>query len=399
MVGLEEIQEAAERLAPILRKTPIEHVHAVSSASGRDIWVKEEQLQRSGSYKIRGAYNFVSRMPAGETAVAASDGNHSQGVALAAKMTDRPCELYVPRRTSLSKIDVAEAYGARVNTVDGDIDDAVAAAKERTSRPGSFFVPSYDDPFVIAGAGTVGLELAAELPESIETVVVPVGAGGLISGVAVALKALRPEIRVVGVEAAGAATMRRSLREGHPVRLERAVSMADCIAVREVSQLTLDHVREFVDDMVIVTEAEISHALLVLIERAKVVVEPGAAASLAAVMAGEVPGNGSVCCLLSGGNVEPVMLMKLIEQGLTSAGRFVIVRIVMPDTPGALADLTKKIADLGINILDIENNRSGHLIEADQVQIDFTLQARNRAQHQRIAQALSDSEFDVEVIN
>jgi threonine dehydratase len=237
------------------------------------------------------------------------------------------------------------------------------------------------------------------MPPHIEAVVVPVGGGGLISGVALAMKALRPDVKIIGVEAAGAPTMTRALREGHPVKLDRTKTMADGIAMREVSQLTLDHVREYVDNVVIVTEEEISRAMIVLLERAKVVVEPGAATTLAAVMAGEVPGEGSVCAVLSGGNVDPVLLAKIIGHGLTSSGRFVVVRVVTPDHPGQLAEITRIVADQGANVVDVEHHRSGHAIEADQVEIEFTLETRGPRQHDELLDALNAHGFSADYVN
>jgi threonine dehydratase len=382
MVTLEEIQAAAARVSPILRQTALQQVHAVSTAVGRQVWVKQEQLQRTGSYKIRGAYNFISQLPEGIRVVAASAGNHAQGVALASQLTGHEAHIFMPRRASLPKIEATEAYGAQTTLINGDLEDCVRAARAHAEANGATFVPPFDHPHVIAGQGTLGLELAHDLPENIEAVIVPVGGGGLISGVAVALKGLRPNIKIIGVEATGAPTMTRSLREGRPVRLDQTATMADGIAMREVSQLTLDHVQQYVDNLVLVTEEEMSHALLLLLERAKAVVEPGAATSLAAIMAGEVPGEGPVCAVLSGGNVDPVLLMNLIDHGLTASGRYFAVRIIIADSPGALAGITTLIADMGMNIIDIEHHRSGHHLETAKVEVVMTLETRDRAQQE-----------------
>lgn len=399
MVTLEEVQDAAERLAPILRPTPLEHVHAVSSAAGRDLWVKEEQLQRTGSYKIRGAYNLISRLDAGAHVIAASAGNHAQGVALASKLTGHSCDVYMPRRAAIPKIEATEGYGANVILIEGDLEDCVAAARTKAESDGSVFVPPFDHPLIIAGQGTLGLELVRDMPDEIETVVIPVGGGGLISGVAMVLKELRPHIRVIGVEAAGAPTMTRALREGHPVKLEQTRTMADGIAMRIVSDLTLEHVRKYVDDVVLVTEEEISHAIIVLLERAKAVVEPGAATSLAAVMAGEVPGDGTVCAVLSGGNVDPVLLSKLIGHGLTSSGRYAAVRVVTRDHPGQLAQITRIIAELGVNVVNVEHHRSGHQVDADEVQIDLVLETRNERQQYEVIETLNSHGLDARFAN
>jgi threonine dehydratase len=397
MVTLEEVQAAAARVAPILRQTALTHVHSVSTAVGREVWIKQEQLQRTGSYKIRGAYNFISQLAPGIRVVAASAGNHAQGVALASKLTNHVADIYMPRRASLPKIEATEGYGANITLINGDLEDCVRAARAQCESDGSTFVPPFDHPHVIAGQGTLGLELARDLPDHIEAVVVPVGGGGLISGVATALKALRPSIKVIGVEATGAPTMTRSIREGRPVRLDQTATMADGIAMREVSELTLEHVQHYVDNLVLVTEEEMSHALLLLLERAKAVVEPGAATSLAAIMAGEVPGNGAVCTVLSGGNVDPVLLMNLIDHGLTASGRYFAVRIVIADAPGALASITTMVADMGMNIIDIEHHRSGHHLEAAKVEIIITLETRDRRQQELFLRALEDQGMTAEL--
>jgi threonine dehydratase len=397
MVTLEEVQAAAARVAPILRPTALNQVHAVSTALGREIWVKQEQFQRTGSYKIRGAYNFISQLDPDVRVVAASAGNHAQGVALAANLTDHEARIYMPRRASLPKIEATEGYGATVTLINGDLEDCVRAARAQAENDGSTFIPPFDHPHVIAGQGTLGLELARDLPPNIEAVVIPVGGGGLISGVSVALRALRPEIKIIGVEATGAPTMTRSLREGRPVRLDQTATMADGIAMREVSQLTLEHVQRNVDNLVLVTEEEMSHALLLLLERAKAVVEPGAATSLAAIMAGEVPGEGAVCAVLSGGNVDPVLLMNLIDHGLTASGRYFAVRVVIPDAPGALASITNMVADMGMNIIDIEHHRSGHHLETAKVEIVVTLETRDRSQQETFLRKLEELGFQAEL--
>lgn len=398
MVTLDDVHDAAERLQPVLRPTPLEHVHAVGRAAGRDLWVKEEQLQRTGSYKIRGAYNFISRLESGLHVVAASAGNHAQGVALASSLTGHECEVFMPRRASLPKIEATEGYGAHVVLIDGDLEDCVVAARARSEERNAVFVPPFDHPWIVAGQGTLGLELARDMPAEIETVVVPVGGGGLIAGVALALKALRPEVRVVGVEAAGAPTMTRALREGRPITLQKTTTMADAIAMREVSELTLEHVRKYVDEVVAVTEEEISHAMIILLERAKVVVEPGAATSLAAVLAGEIPGNRPACLVLSGGNVDPVLLSKIIDHGLISSGRYFVLRVVIPDNPGQLADITRLVADFGINVVSVDHHRSGHL-DANQVIIQMTLEGRHHEQQYELIDELIGRGFFAELID
>ena len=283
--------------------------------------LKGEHLQRTGSFKIRGAYHRIARLDPAERAagvVAASAGNHAQGVALAASLLGVRSTIFMPATAPFPKVAATRGYGAEVVLGGVVFDDALAGALAHAERTGAMFVSPFDDPLVIAGQGTVGLELAEQAPEA-GIVVVSVGGGGLISGVAVALKALRPGIRVIGVEAEGAASMTASLAAGRTVTLDRIDTMADGIAVKRVSDLTLAHVSALVDDIVTVSEEDLSRALLLLLERTKAVVEPAGAAPLAAALAGELPdGSGApVCLILSGGNIDPTLLIRVIRHGLT----------------------------------------------------------------------------------
>jgi threonine dehydratase len=275
-------------------------------------------------------------------------------------------------------------------------DDAVRAAEEHARRGAARFVPAFDDPLVIAGQGTVGLELADQAPEA-ETFVIAVGGGGLISGMATALKALRPRCRVVGVEAAGADAMGVALRAGHPVALSRVDTIADGIAVKGVSALTLAHVQKLVDDVVTVDDEAISRALILLLERAKVVVEPAAAAALAAVLAGRVGGEpGSpVGVLLSGGNVDPSLLARLIRHGLDAAGRYLLLRIVIADRPGELQRLLEVIAALGLNVIDVEHHRAGVDLPIDQVEVRLTLETRDPEHRDEARHALTEAGYRI----
>ena len=376
LVGLDEIRDARERVGHVLRPTPVDRSDSLSRLAGRPILLKPEHLQRTGSFKIRGAYNFVSRLPEGVEAVAASAGNHAQGVALAASLTGHRATIFMPANASLPKVEATRGYGAVVVLGGEDVDACIVAAVAYAAEQGATFVPPFDDPLVIAGQGTVGLELAEEAPAA-ETVVVPVGGGGLIAGIAAALAHVQPGVRVVGVEPAGAASMRAALDGGRPVALERVDTMADGIAVRSCSELTLAHVRAHVAGIVTVGEEDISRAVLLLLERAKAVVEPAGAAALAAVLAGKVDGDGPVVAILSGGNVDPLLLVRLIEHGLSAAGRYLVLRIVVDDRPGALARVTAAVADMGLNVLSVEHHRSGVRLPLDQVEVVLTLETRD----------------------
>jgi threonine dehydratase len=397
LVTLEEVQEAGRRVAGVLRPTPVDRSDTLSRLADRPILLKPEHRQRTGSFKIRGAYNRISRLDPGCAVVAGSAGNHAQGVALAASLTGHHATIFMPSSAPLPKVEATRSYGAEVVLGGDAVDDCIQQAQWFATERGAVFVPPFDDPLIIAGQGTVGLELAEEAPEA-ETVVVSVGGGGLISGIATALAGLRPEVRVVGVEAAGAASMRASLDADRCVRLDRLATMADGIALRSPCPLTLAHVKAHVDDMLTVTEEEISQAVLLLLERAKAVVEPSGAATLAAVLSGKVPGSGPVVTVLSGGNVDPLLLIKLIDHGLTAAGRYVVLRVVVDDQPGSLATLTAEVARLGLNVLQVEHHRSGLDLDVAKVEIRLTLETRNSLHREEIVADLEKLGYQVEPV-
>ncbi|HVF73518.1 MAG TPA: threonine ammonia-lyase [Acidimicrobiales bacterium] len=396
MIGLPEVQEARARVAPVLRPTPVDRSDSLSRLAGRAVLLKAEHLQRTGSFKIRGAYNRIATLGDCEV-VAASAGNHAQGVALAAALTGRRSTIFMPVQAPLPKVEATRSYGAEVRFVGGVVDDCIAAAVAFAEETGAVYVPPFDDPAVIAGQGTIGLEVAEEAPEA-EVVVVPVGGGGLISGIAAALAHTRRAVRVIGVEADGAASVRASMDAGHCVSLDGVATMADGIAVKSPSDLTLAHIRAFVDDVVTVTEEEISHALLLLLERAKAVVEPAGAAGLAAILAGKIPGTGPALAVLSGGNVDPLLLIKLIDHGLSAAGRYLILRVVVNDRPGALASLTSAVAKLGLNVLEVEHHRAGVAVGLDEVEVLLTVETRDPEHREEVVGMLRTAGFTVDLV-
>jgi threonine dehydratase len=409
LLSLEDLTAAQDRLRGVIRRTPVEPAESLSRLAGRPVLLKPEHRQRTGSFKIRGAYNRISQLEPGAAVVAASAGNHAQGVALAAALTGRQSTIFMPRGAALPKVSATREYGAEVR-LDGEVvDDCIALAKAFALETRAVYVPPFDDLDVIAGQGTVGLEIAEEARQA-EVVVVPVGGGGLLAGVAAGLTLSngpvrvgpggglagpRPRVRVVGVEAAGAPTLSRALAEGRPVTLDRLTTMADGIAVATCSELTLAHAQKYVDDIVTVDEEEISRAMLLLVERAKAVVEPSGAASLAAILAGRVGGSGPAVAVLSGGNVDPLLLTKLIEHGLAAAGRYLTLRVVMPDRVGALAGLTAELAHLGLNVLDVEHHRSHRGLAVAEVEVQVTVETRDPAHHAEVVQALTAEGYRV----
>jgi threonine dehydratase len=397
VISLRDVEDARSRVASVIRATPVQRSDSLSRVAGREILLKPEFRQRTGSFKIRGAYNMVSELPAGCEVVAASAGNHAQGVALAAQLTGHQAVIFMPANAPLPKVEATRGYGAVVRFGGDVVDDCLAEAQAYASSTGAVYVPPFDDPLIIAGQGTVGLEIAEEAPDA-EVVVVPVGGGGLISGVAAALAHTRRGCRVIGVEAAGAAGMVSARQAGRVVPLERLSTMADGIAVKAPSALTLAHVQAFVDDVVTVDEEQISQALLLLLERAKAVVEPAGAVSLAAVLAGKVPGTGPVVALLSGGNVDPLLLTKLIDHGLSAAGRYLRLRIILTDHPGALATVTDALAKMGLNVLDVEHHRSGLSLRVDEVEVLLTLETRDPEHREEVVGSLRELGFRVELL-
>jgi threonine dehydratase len=397
LVTVDQVRDARERVAGVLRTTPVDRSDTLTRLVGRPVLLKPEHLQRTGSFKIRGAYNRISRLPPGTPVVAASAGNHAQGVALAAGLTGRPATIFMPPGAPLPKVDATRGYGAEVRLEGPTVDDCIDLAKAFAEDKGAVFVPPFDDPLIIAGQGTIGLELAEEAPEA-GTVVVPVGGGGLAAGIAVALAATRPAVRVIGVEAAGAASMRASLEAGRCVRLDRLETLADGIALKSPSPLTLAHCGAYLDQVVVVSEEEISQAVLLLLERAKAVVEPSGAAALAAVLNGRVPGSGPVVAILSGGNVDPLLLIKLIDHGLSAAGRYVALRVVVDDRPGELARLTGELARLGLNVLTVEHHRAGLELGVAEVEIRLTLETRDAIHRDQIVADLETLGYRVQPV-
>ena len=383
----------------MVRHTPVESSEHLSALAGRPILLKAEHLQRTGSFKIRGAYYRIAQLDPAERAagvVAASAGNHAQGVALAASLLGVKSTIFMPANAPFPKVAATRGYGAEVVLGGSVFDDCLADAFAFAEDTGARFVSPFDDPLVIAGQGTIGLELAEQAPQA-GTVVVAVGGGGLISGVATALKALRPGVRIVGVEAEGAASMAASLKAGKTVTLDRIDTMADGIAVKRVSDLTLAHVTALVDDVVTVSEEDLSRALLVLLERTKSVVEPAGAAPLAAALTGKLPADDGepACLLLSGGNIDPTLLIRVIRHGLTAVGRYLILRVALHDRPGELHRLTGVLAGLGLNVVDIEHHRSGVHLAVDEVEVHMTLETRDPAHRAEVLETLRDAGYRV----
>lgn len=396
LVTIDAIRSARERVGEVVRPTPTATSDSLSRLAGRPVLLKPEHLQRAGSFKIRGAYNFMATVAEGAEVVAGSAGNHAQGVALAASLTGRRSRVFMPERAALPKLQATAEYGAHVVTIPGGVDLCIDRAREYAAAEGAVFVPPFEHPAIIAGQGTVALEILDEAP-AVEIVLVSVGGGGLLAGVGAAIKALRPDVRVVGIQAEGASSMRRSIAAGCPVEVD-PVTMADGVALRRPGALTFAHACAFADEIVTVSEEEISRAVLLLLERAKAVVEPSGALPVAALIAGKVPGTGPAVAVLSGGNVDPLLLTRLIDHGLSAAARFMVVRVVIDDRPGALHHLTGVLARLGLNVLSVEHHREGLALPLASVEAVFTVETRDAAHQADVRTQLQLEGYRVEQV-
>lgn len=381
LVDLADIEDARAQLDGITRVTPLEGSRVLSEQVGGPVWLKCENLQRTGSFKLRGAYVRMARLGPNDRAkgvVAASAGNHAQGVALAAALLGTSATVYMPTGSPLPKIRATEAYGAKV-VLEGDtVDRTLATATAFAAATGSTLIHPFDHPDVIAGQGTVGLEVLEQCP-GVRTVVVCAGGGGLVSGIAAAVQALRPAVRVVAAQARGAASIPASLAAGRPVSLTSVSTIADGIAVGRPGDLTFRHVQALVDRVVTVDDEALSRALLLALERAKLIVEPAGAAALAAVM--EDPGafEPPVVVVLSGGNVDPLLLAKVIRLGLVAGGRFLVMRVRISDKPGELARLLEVLAACGANVLDVDHHRTRPSLHVGDVEVDLQVETRGPA--------------------
>ncbi|MEO9325660.1 threonine ammonia-lyase [Nocardioides sp. C4-1] len=377
-VSLADIEEARRLLAGVTIETPMEESRWLSSVVGGPVWLKCENLQRTGSFKARGAYVRISRLTPEERSrgvVAASAGNHAQGVALAAQTLGIRATVFMPEGAPIPKEKATRGYGADVVFVPGYLEDCLREARRFADETGAVLIHPFDHGDIMAGQGTVGLEVLEQVP-AVETVVVPTGGGGLLAGVALAVKALRPSVTVIGVQAKGAAAYPSSLQTGAPVALTSMKTMADGIAVGLPGDLTFAAVREHVDEIVTVTEEEMSRALLALVERAKVVVEPAGAAAVAALMSHPTAYRTPAVAVLSGGNIDPILLGKVIQHGMAAAGRYLNLHVNIPDVPGGLARLLGEVGEMGANVLEVAHERISPSLHLDEVDVHLQLETR-----------------------
>jgi threonine dehydratase len=396
-VTLADVVAARELLEGVAITTPMEESRWLSALAGGRVALKCENLQRTGSFKARGAYVRIARLTAEERArgvVAASAGNHAQGVALAAQLLGIRATVYMPEGAPIPKEKATRGYGAEVVFEGRYLEDAMVGARRFAAETGAVLIHPFDHADIVAGQGTAGLEILEQVPE-VETVLVPCGGGGLLAGIAIAIKELRPDVRVIGVQAAGAAAYPDSLATGRPVALASMQTMADGIAVGLPGEITFAAVRDHVDEILTVSEEALSRALLALVERAKMVVEPAGAAAVAAML--DEPGRfrTPAVAVLSGGNIDPLLLGKVIRHGMAAAGRYLNLHVTVPDTPGGLAQLLAEVSAAGANVLEVVHERISPSLRLDEVEVHLQLETRGAPHTEALLQRLAERGYRV----
>jgi threonine dehydratase len=399
-VTLADIYEAQQTVKGELIFTPMLPELRLTRQLGARVMFKAESLQRAGSFKIRGAFNKISHLSEEERkrgVIAASAGNHAQGVALAARLFNVPATIVMPEFAPLTKVVNTRNFGAEVVLHGASFDDASAKAREIKEARGMTYVHAFDDPHVIAGQGTIGLEILASLPE-LTTLVVPIGGGGLISGIAIAVKALKPTVKIIGVQSAGCSSIRPSLAAGKVVTAESANTIADGIAVKRPGEITLRYIRELVDDVVEVNDDEIARGIAHCAHLARLVVEGAGAAGVAALLTEKVPlkHDDVACTVLCGGNIDANMLARVIEQVMVQQGRIIVLKLTVVDRPGQLAALVNEVAACGANIIDVIHRRAVWLAPLTRTGIELILEVRDEAHGQGVMQRLEDAGYHIE---
>lgn len=401
--ALDDIERAREIVQRTTRVTLLDSANFLGRHTGGKVFLKCENMQRTGSYKIRGATNRLARLTPEERergVVAASAGNHAQGVAFAARELGIPATIYMPLGVPIPKLEATRNYGADVVLEGLNVAEALDGAKAYAERTGATFIHPYDHPDVITGQATLGLDILEQCPE-VDTVLVPIGGGGLISGVAALMKLkaaeLGRDIRVIGVQAANTAPFPVSLEAGSPVKISAKPTIADGIAVDVPGSLTFELVRKFVDEIVTVSDEDLSRAILLLVERAKLVVEPAGAAAVAAIISGQVREPGTAVAILSGGNIDPMMLEKVISQGLTASDRYMRIIIGLHDVPGHLARIATTLADINANVIEVLHTRHNKGMQITQVELEIAVETRGTEHAQLVLDSLRAAGYDPRV--
>ena len=396
MLNLETLYDASKVLSEVARKTDL--ILSKTLLEGTDIYLKSENLQLTGSFKLRGAYYKISKLTEEQKQkgiIACSAGNHAQGVALAAQKNGIKATIFIPATAPISKVEATRKYGADIKLIDGVYDDAYNAACEFQKETGSEFIHPFNDEDVIAGQGTIGLELLEQLPD-VEAVIVPIGGGGLIAGIAYAIKQLKPDCKVYGVQAQGAGSMYKSFIDKQITELPTVNTFADGTAVKRPGDLTFDCCMKYVDDIVTVTDDEVASAILILMERQKLVAEGAGALSVAAAMFGKLPiQDKKTACIVSGGNIDVNILSRVINRGLLTTGRLCHLTIELLDKPGQLRDVSSIIAQYGANVIRVRHNQGGSNTDINDCFLKISLETRNMEHFEQIQQALIEKGYKI----
>lgn len=402
---LSDIEHAAESLAAHIERTPLEYSQHLSDLVGDRVYLKMENLQRTGSFKVRGATYRLSRLSEEERShgvVAASAGNHAQGVALAARELGIPATIFMPLGVPVPKLLATRGYGAEVVLEGPTVETPLRLAKEFADRTGAILIPPYDHIDVVTGQATLGLEILEQRPD-VETIIVGIGGGGLIAGVAAAAKARAAAegrtLRIIGVQAENAAPYVPSMAAGEPITVETKPTIADGIYVARPGDVPFDIIKDLVDEVVTVSDDDIARAILALLERVKVVVEPAGAVGVAAMLAGKIKNPGVTVSILSGGNIDPLLLQRVVAHGLAASGRYMTIRIPLPDRPGQLVHVSEVIASAGANVIEVSHTRHGQGLQISEVVLQISAETRSEEHKLVTLQALRDAGFRPELID
>ena len=394
---LADFAAAREILGDVVIKTPMLHNYFLSELTGHDVFLKCENMQRTGAYKVRGAFNRMSKLSADDRAkgvIAASAGNHAQGVALAASKLGIKATIFMPTGASLPKVQATKGYGAEVVLVGANFAEAYKASQEFAKETGAVFIPPFDNIDVIIGQGTVGLEIMEQV-DDVEVIVVAIGGGGLAAGVAVAAKLRAAEqgrkIKVIGVQSEHAAAYVPSIKAGEPVEIQTTPTIADGIAVSKPGRIPFELIKKHLDDVVTVSENEIAKAILMLLERSKQVVEPAGAVSVAAILAKKIKPKGRTVAVLSGGNMDPLLMLRVVRHGLAASERFTDISIMLPDRPGQLARTAEVIASANANVVEVLHTRSGDGLQISAVELKISVETSGHEHRMQVVKALKDA--------
>src|ERR671915_458923 len=404
MPTIEDIVNAQKLLIGTVRKTPLQTSRTFSGIAGKNLFLKLECLQVTGSFKVRGAFVKISRLSdkqAGYGVIAASAGNNAQGVAYAAMIKKIPCTIVMPETASPAKVAATRSYGAKVIRRGANYDDAWEATQEIAKTEGKTIIHAFDDPDIIAGQGTIGLELLEDLPD-VDTIYLPVGGGGLAAGVAIAVKSRKPNVRIIGVESKAFPAMKESLAKGSLQCIKRGYSIADGIAVKQPGELTREILSKYIEDIVLIDDASIVKTMFLMMERAKVVAEPAGAASLAYLLSnGTRAGNmkDNVATILSGGNVDMYLLGQVVAKGLMQMGRLLKIFLLLPDKPGALKGVVDGIAELSVNIVEVDHDRLSAHIPAGTAGVYLSLELENEKHAQRLINFLKQKGIEFKIVS